>query len=74
MRWWFWMIYKADFPGGPLKYHAAGPYQMNTYDAWMMEFRTQSDYLRAKIYRWVWDPTTGWVWDDRNSPELLAAA
>lgn len=74
MRWWFWMIWRPLYFGGPPEYTAAGPYRLTTYDAFLTEFRTQMKYPSATIYRWVWDPQTGWLYDDRTQPQLLAAA
>ncbi len=74
MRWWFWMIWRPAYPGGPKEYVSAGPYQMTTYDAFLLEFRTQSKYPTARMYRWVWEPSVGWVYDERTNVDLLAAA
>jgi hypothetical protein len=74
--WWFWMIWKPAYPGGPLEYFAAGPYQMTTKEAFDTHFRMRSEYFTPHIYRWIWDPATpalGWRVDWRTDTELLAS-
>ena len=74
--WWFWMIWKPAYPGGPLEYHGAGPYQMTTAEAFNTHFRFRAEYFTEHIYRWIWDPALpalGWHVDWRTDTQLLAS-
>jgi hypothetical protein len=73
-HWWFWMVWKAPYPGGPLEYHGVGPYKMTTKEAFDTQFRFKMEYMTEHIYRWLWDPGLGWYVDRRTDTQLLAAA
>jgi hypothetical protein len=74
MTWWFWMIWRPSYPGGPEEYNGVGPFRMTIAEAFNAEFRMKTQYLTQDIYRWVWSPEHGWVYDDRNDRQFLAAA
>jgi hypothetical protein len=73
-HWWFWMIWKPAYRGGPLEYFGAGPYRMTTKEAFDTQLRFKVEYFTEHIYRWLYDPRLGWYLDPRTKMELLAAA
>jgi hypothetical protein len=70
--WWIWWIDRPPYDGTRGNWY--GPHLFTIGEAFHEEFMIEYSNPGARLYRWVWSPTRGWLYDARSRPELLAAA